>query len=277
MPTVHDVFAYLNEKAPVSGKMEFDNVGLLVGRREMMVHKILTALDITDEVIAEAAELGAELVVSHHPLFFSLKTVTDGTGEGAHVLALAENRLAAICMHTNLDAADGGVNDALMAALGGDVTGILEPDTGIGRVGMLDRETAFSDFLRFTKDVLRSNGLRYHDAGRPVRKIAVCGGSGGGDIGLAAAAGCICDGGCEIQPVFRGQKAGHKSDRRGPLLHGKRGGPRAEKLAGRGVPGGGGPHLPNPRPERTISVINDPSGAYVLPNMPWRDFCGQHL
>ena len=190
MPTVHDVFAYLNEKAPVSGKMEFDNVGLRVGRREMMVHKILTALDITDEVIAEAAELGAELVVSHHPLFFSLKTVTDGTGEGAHVLALAENRLAAICMHTNLDAADGGVNDALMAALGGDVTGILEPDTGIGRVGMLDRETAFSDFLRFTKDVLRSNGLRYHDAGRPVRKIAVCGGSGGGDIGLAAAAGC---------------------------------------------------------------------------------------
>lgn len=190
MATVKDVFAFLNEKAPVSRKMEFDNVGLLVGRRDAQVRRILTALDTTDEVIAEAAVLGAELIVSHHPLFFSLKSVTDETGEGTHVLSLAENRIAAICMHTNLDAAAGGVNDALMAALGGTASGVLESDTGIGRIGTIAHETAFSDFLRFAKDALHSNGLRYHDAGLPVKNLAVCGGSGGGDIGLAAAAGC---------------------------------------------------------------------------------------
>ena len=190
MPTVGEIFAVLNKKAPVSRKMEFDNVGLLVGRSGREVRRVLVSLDITEPVVREAAALGAELVVSHHPLFFSLKSVTDSDGDGATLLALAENHIGAICMHTNLDAAEGGVNDALMAALCGTVTGILEPDTGIGRIGTIPRETAFSDFLPFVKSALHSNGLRYHDAGRPVKKLAVCGGSGGSDIGLAAAAGC---------------------------------------------------------------------------------------
>ena len=190
MTTVSDVFDVLNEKAPVETKMSFDNVGLLVGRGSRPVTRIVTALDVTEQVIEEAADLGAELIVSHHPIFFELKSVTDGEQNGSRVLALAERGIAAICMHTNLDAAAGGVNDALMAALGGAVTGILEPDTGIGRVGTLPAPVPFADFLPFVKQALRSNGLRYHDAGRPVKCLAVCGGSGGGDIGLAAAAGC---------------------------------------------------------------------------------------
>ena len=190
MPTVGDVFSFLNEKAPVRLKMDFDNVGLLVGRSTAPVTRILTALDITDEVIEEAAALGAELIVSHHPLFFELKAVTDGSWEGLRALSLAEKGIAAICMHTNLDAVQGGVNDALMAVLGGQVTNVLEPDTGIGRVGFLEKEVSFAEFLPLVKEKLASNGLRYHDAGRPVKHLAVCGGSGGGEIGLAAAAGC---------------------------------------------------------------------------------------
>ncbi len=190
MATVGDVFAFLDEKAPVTGKMDFDNVGLLVGHSSAPVTRILTALDITDEVIAEASDIGAELIVSHHPLFFELKAVSDASWEGQRALSLAEKSIAAICMHTNLDAAHGGVNDALMAALGGKVEAILEPDTGIGRIGELDREVPFSEFLPFAKRALASNGLRYHDAGRPVKHLAVCGGSGGSEIGLAAAAGC---------------------------------------------------------------------------------------
>ena len=190
MTTVSDVFAFLNEKAPVAGKMEFDNVGLLVGHSERPVTRILTALDITSEVIEEAADMNAELIVSHHPLFFELKAVTDNSLEGHLALSLAERGIAAICMHTNLDAAQGGVNDALMAALGGQVEAILELDTAIGRVGELAQEVPFSEFLPFVKKHLTSNGLRYHDAGKPVKRLAVCGGSGGGDIGLAAAAGC---------------------------------------------------------------------------------------
>ena len=101
-------------------------------------------------------------------------------------------------MHTNLDIADGGVNDALMAALGAEVTGGLEPsgtdDDGsaltCGRVGRLPEPMALSDFLPYVADRLHANGLRYVDGGRPVQKLAVCGGSGGSMLELAAQMGC---------------------------------------------------------------------------------------
>ena len=98
MVTVQDIFAFLQEIAPVEMKMEFDNVGLLVGRRERPVTKVLAALDITDWVIEEAKEMGAELIVSHHPVLFSAKRVTEDTPEGRHILAMAENGIAAICI-----------------------------------------------------------------------------------------------------------------------------------------------------------------------------------
>lgn len=190
MASVGDILAFLDEKAPMAQKMEFDNVGLLVGRSERTVTRLVTALDVTEQVIEEAASLGAELIVSHHPIFFELKAVTSADQNGRLALALAEKGISAICMHTNLDAAPGGVNDALMTALGGAATDVLEPDTGIGRVGRLPQPMAFSAFLSFVKSALHCNGLRYHDAGRPVERLAVCGGSGGGEIGLAADAGC---------------------------------------------------------------------------------------
>lgn len=190
MPCVSDVLSFLDKKAPIAGKMDFDNVGLLVGRSGQPAQRVLVSLDITGPVISEAAKLGAQLIVSHHPLFFELKTVAEGSMEGALALSLAEKGIAAICMHTNLDAASGGVNDALMAALGGTVTGILEPETGIGRLGTLPAPVAFSDFLPQVKERLGANGLRFYDAGRPVQRLAVCGGSGGGELALAAAAGC---------------------------------------------------------------------------------------
>ena len=101
-------------------------------------------------------------------------------------------------MHTNLDIADGGVNDALMVALGAEVTGGLEPsgtaDDGsaltCGRVGRLLESMALSDFLPYVADRLHANGLRYVDGGRPVQKLAVCGGSGGSMLDLAAQMGC---------------------------------------------------------------------------------------
>lgn len=193
MTRVADVLAFLEEKAPCGLKLDFDNVGHLVGHSDAVVSRILTALDITDEVIEEAEALGAELIVSHHPLiFFPVKSVTDGSWTGRRILTLAEKRMAAICMHTNLDAAQGGVNDVLMETLGGTVVETLDPVSGIGRIGVLPEAVAFAEFLQNTKTVLNSHGLRYHDAGRPVQKIACCGGSGGSDIALAAEAGCDC-------------------------------------------------------------------------------------
>lgn len=191
MTTVSDVFRLLDEKAPCGMKLDFDNVGHLVGRAQAPVTRVMTVLDITDDVIEEAQTCGAELIVSHHPLLFdAVKSVTDATWVGRRILTLAESHIAAICMHTNLDAARGGVNDALMKALGGRVTEELDPISGIGRIGELEQEMPLADFMTRTQAALRANGLRYHDAGRSVRHIACCGGSGGGEVRLAWEAGC---------------------------------------------------------------------------------------
>ena len=190
MTRVKDIYDFLAQKAPVEYKLSFDNVGLLVGRGDREVRRVLAALDITDEVIDEALEVKADLIISHHPLFFDLKSLTDATWTGERALTLAENRIAAICMHTNLDAAQGGVNDALLAAVGCIYEKELDPETMIGRIGIRSEETPLSDFMAEIKAALGCSGLRYHDAGRPVRRVAVCGGSGGGEVALAHAAGC---------------------------------------------------------------------------------------
>ena len=198
MVTVRDIYERLEAFAPLEMKMDFDNPGFLVGRGGEPVERVLVSLDITDEVISEAAETGAQLIVSHHPLFFSLKSVTDGDGIGRKIISLVSSGIAAICMHTNLDAAKGGVNDALAAALGLRDTEILNvegvnsagEEYSYGRVGHLPEPTDMAGFLGKVKAVLSSNGLRYHDAGRPVYRVASVGGSGGGMLDLAAAKGC---------------------------------------------------------------------------------------
>ena len=147
MPTVGEIFDFLNTKAPVETKLDFDNVGLLVGSRDWPVTSVLLALEITGAVIAEAAERKAGLVLSHHPLFFDLKAVSSEVPQGKKAMDLLASGIAAICMHTNLDAADGGVNDALAAALGLGDARPYEPEH-ICRLGALSEAMPLDAFLR---------------------------------------------------------------------------------------------------------------------------------
>lgn len=189
MSTVKEIFDALCALAPLELQMDFDNSGFLVGHGDTRVERVLLALDITGEVIDEAVSEGARLIVSHHPVIFgSLRAVTD-SGDGALVLRLVENDIAAICMHTNLDIAEGGVNDVLMETLGIDVSATLSED-GCGRIGVLPEPQPLEDFLQGCKAALKAKGLRYYDAGRSVEKIAVMGGAGGDYIKDACAAGC---------------------------------------------------------------------------------------
>lgn len=199
MASVKEIRDYFEETVPSYLKMDFDNVGLLVGMCENEVRLVLTALDITDAVIGEAEALGAQLIVSHHPLLFDpLRRVTDDDEKGRKVIRLIRNGISAICLHTNLDTVDGGVNDCLMEVLGGRVTGLMDPHGahpdgrpyGVGRLGELPAPVDFYEFLERTKQRLHCNGLRYVDGGRPVHKLACCGGSGGSDMWKAVEAGC---------------------------------------------------------------------------------------
>ncbi|HHU22381.1 MAG TPA: Nif3-like dinuclear metal center hexameric protein [Clostridiales bacterium] len=198
MPTVKTIRDYFESRVPTYLKMDFDNVGLLVGMADKPVTKALVSLDITGEVISEAVEWGAELIVSHHPLFFELKRISDEDLIGRKVIGLISAGISAICLHTNLDTVEGGVNDALMSLLGGRVTGLLNQSGltpegkpyGISRIGELDSPVEFDSFLIRIKSALNAAGVRYYSAGHPVLKLAVCGGSGGGDLPLAASSGC---------------------------------------------------------------------------------------
>jgi len=196
---VSDILKELAAFAPLEYKMDFDNVGLLVGDPTGEVGRILLSLDITTEVVAEAAELGCELIVSHHPVMFDVKSIRRGDPFTGKIYDLISDGISAICMHTNLDSASGGVNDALAKAVGlvdvepleragEDERGVY----GIGRIGGLRYSAPLSmaEFLPEVKKALKTNGLRYYDAGRPVSRVAVGGGSCGNYLGLADELGC---------------------------------------------------------------------------------------
>ena len=194
MPRVSDILNAIEGFAPSFLKMQGDNVGLLVGDPEREVSRVMLTLDITPAVAAAAAEAGAELAVSHHPVIFRpLKTVTPLDYNGAAVTALLRGGVAAICMHTNLDAAAGGVNDTLARVLElRDVALIDDGGEGILRRGELPREMTPAGFAAFVGEKLRCRGLRYQAGNRPIRTVALCGGAGGSyDEAMAAlASGC---------------------------------------------------------------------------------------
>ncbi|MDR1736162.1 MAG: Nif3-like dinuclear metal center hexameric protein [Oscillospiraceae bacterium] len=175
--TAIEVYNEIHALAPTELAASWDKVGFLTGRRGADVSKLLCALDITAEVIAEAAEWGAQMILSHHPLFFTLETVTDATAEGELLLTLAENGIAAVCMHTNLDAASGGVNDALALRLGLENIAPFCRD-GCGRSGTLSVPEGVSEFASRCKKALKSGVVRFYDAGRPVKRVCVASGSG---------------------------------------------------------------------------------------------------
>ena len=189
MKTVQDIFDTLCRLAPLDLQLDFDNSGFLVGHPDQEVNRVLLTLDITEHVVDEAISTGVQLIISHHPLIWDpLKSITS-SGEGARVLRLIEHQIAAICVHTNLDIANGGVNDVLMQKLGGEVEGPLDKD-GCGRIGHLAGHISLEEFLLDCKRILKANGLRFIDSGRPVYKLAVMGGAGSHAIEDAFLAGC---------------------------------------------------------------------------------------
>ena len=200
MATVKEVYQRLDSMAPFRIQMEFDNAGFLVGRGGAPVERILVALDITEQVVEEAAEAGCQLIVSHHPVIFHpVKGITDDSAVGRILLGLAEHKIAAICAHTNLDAIQGGVNSCLAQVLGLTEIGQLHQDGvddqnrpyGIGRVGTAHRPgLSAAEYAIHVKERLNAASVRYVDAGRPVRKVAVGGGACASMLSDAAAAGC---------------------------------------------------------------------------------------
>lgn len=194
--TVIELYNKLSEIIPASLSCPWDRDGLEScpePQREMK--KVIISLDVTNEVIDKAISDGADVIISHHPLFFGgLGNVNALTFDGARAVKLAKNNIAVMSFHTRLDALDGGVNDILADLLGLKNVSVVG-DEGICRIGEIQNELDVMDFAKTVKDKLSSGdgereaSIAICPAGKKVKRVAVLGGSGGDDIKVAALAG----------------------------------------------------------------------------------------
>lgn len=183
------IMKYMKEIAPEHLAEPWDNVGLLVGDKNSTVKKILVSLDATNEVIDEAIQIGANLIITHHPLSIShMKKVTSDV-LGGRIYKLIKNNIGVYSAHTNFDVVFGGTNDILAERLGIKNIEILEPayeslenrkkSYGIGRIGILENEISLSDYTEIVKSRLNISAINVvGDISRKIKKVAVCAGSG---------------------------------------------------------------------------------------------------
>ncbi|MGI6238422.1 MAG: Nif3-like dinuclear metal center hexameric protein [Christensenellales bacterium] len=184
--TIGYILDALQARMPFERAEEYDNVGLLAGSRAHAVSRALCALDLNPRVLDEAAQLGASLIVTHHPILFrGRKNLAEDDPEGAMLARLVRESRSLIAMHTNFDNADDGVNDALAAVLGLADVAPLEGGVRIGRIP----ETALSQLAQFVTKRLGGVVRRYGDAEHRVSRVAVLGGSGKDHCQIALDAG----------------------------------------------------------------------------------------
>ena len=191
MTTGQDILQFIESIAPPALKMEGDNVGLLCGRADKEVKTILVALDPFVSVCREAVEEQADLLVTHHPIIHgTITSVTDQTTYGKALLELMAHNISAVNAHTNLDCADGGVNDTLAERVGlTDIQKISADPYGLLRQGQVGTQS-LEEFMSSVKSNLGCVGLRYADGGKKVHKVAVGGGSCGSELASVVKAGC---------------------------------------------------------------------------------------
>jgi dinuclear metal center YbgI/SA1388 family protein len=195
MSTWHDIARCIEHHAPLALQEDYDNSGLQVAGGREEVSRVLIALDVTEEVVAEAASLGAEMIVSHHPLLFRpLKRLTEQDYIGRTILMAVRAGITLYAAHTNLDNAAGGVNYVLAETLGlHDVTPLaplpaeklqgLTPEqaagVGSGVLGTLPEAMSPEAFAQHVKSCLAAPCVKYNTAAQqPIRRVALCGGAG---------------------------------------------------------------------------------------------------
>lgn len=192
MTTVQEIFDYLNDLYPEALRCEWDNDGMMLSHDpDGTAERVLCTLDVTDDVIDEATELGCRLIVSHHPLIFHpMRAVTPDDPVGRRVIRLLRAGISVLSFHTRFDTVFGGMNDLLAGRLGlsGTVPFGCEGET-VGRIGTLEKPMNFDSFAAFVRHVLRCESFRVVSPQRTVRRVAVVGGDGKDFFRAAAAAG----------------------------------------------------------------------------------------
>jgi len=192
--TVQEIFDIIDRRAPFALQESWDRSGLLVGDLKREVQRVLLTLDITTTVVKEAAVIGADLILSHHPVIWDpIRSISSQHP----VWYLVQKNIAAICAHTNLDIAEGGLNDVF-----GDILaehGIvqkpfspleqLSPGRALGRAADCTQVFTADSLAAALKSTTGCADIRYYagDQKDAIRRVAWCTGSGG-DLMLQAMA-----------------------------------------------------------------------------------------
>ena len=188
-----DIIHLIEDTYPTQAAMEWDNVGLLVGRSEKQVKTICVALDVTEEVIDEAIAKGVDMLITHHPLLFSpVKTITDETLIGNRVVKLLQHDISYYAMHTNYDVFRmAGLSAELLGLERKEVLDVTTEDgVGIGMVGELPDFITLSTCCELIKDKFQLQGVKvFGDLATPVKRVAISPGSGKHMSELAVAKG----------------------------------------------------------------------------------------
>ncbi len=196
MTTIRDITSLIEEFAPLALQQSYDNSGLVVGRPESVVSGVLLAVDVTEAVIEEAQQMGANLIITHHPIIFhALKRFNSQSYVERCVEMAIRSDIALYACHTNLDSTREGMSWRLGHMLSLNAMQTLEPQTkdsevGFGVVGELAHSYDFTEFLQLLGSRLNLQTLRYSTpTAKKIRRVAICTGAGGSLMGAVRASG----------------------------------------------------------------------------------------
>ena len=191
---VRDITSVIESFAPLSIQESWDNSGLIIGSPDQEVNGVLLGFDCTADLVDEAVECGADMIVTHHPLIFGgVKRISPEDPVGLAILKAAASGIAVYAAHTSADKVLGGVSGAMARRLGLLNVRVLDEEPGgygLGAVGDLPTPMEGEDFIEYVKSKFHlkvARCSRVPDV--PVKKVAMCGGSGGSLIGNAREAG----------------------------------------------------------------------------------------
>lgn len=191
-----EIIDCLNRLAPERMACDWDNPGLLAGRREKEVEKIYLALDATDRAVELAIEAGADMLITHHPLIFKgIKNVSDDNFTGSRLIKLIQRDMAYYAMHTNFDAAPGCMADLAAERLGLKECQVLEVmgeaegiPYGIGKLGQLEEALSVTELAKRVKEAFGLPFITVYsgtEVPEMVTRVAVSPGSGSSMISPA--------------------------------------------------------------------------------------------
>lgn len=191
-----EIIYFLEKQSPPEYAMDWDNVGLLVGRESKEVHRVMLALDATQEVVHQAVLQKADMLITHHPMIFgSIKRVNDQTVLGRKIIDLLQHDIAYYAMHTNFDTIGGMARNAAsyLKLKNTEVLEETKDGEGIGMVGFLQNSMNLKELADFTKQAFGlDNMVAYGDLEQSHEKVAISPGSGKSMIQAAYQKGATC-------------------------------------------------------------------------------------